>query len=85
LRAGGVAEGGAGVLVGTLGTEGHAASHFGVGPNLALERLNLEDFVLEQHLVFSYSFLDGLVLAGQGTDGFLLASLVLGLELLVTV
>ena len=45
-------------MVRTLRTERHAARHFRVRPDLALERLDLEDLVLEEHLVLVDGLLD---------------------------
>ena len=54
LVAGDIGEGRAGVVVGTLRTERDTAGHLRVRPNLALERLDLEDLVLEEHFVLWY-------------------------------
>jgi len=50
-------------MIRALRTESHAEGHFSVRPNLAFKGLNREDFVLEKHLVFFYSFLDRAVFA----------------------
>ena len=63
LAAGDVAEGGAGVVVGTLGSEGDAAGDLCVGPDLPLQWLYREDLVLEEHRVFIHRLTDRLILA----------------------
>jgi len=85
LGAGSVAESSAGILVWPLGTEGHTTCHFGVRPNFAFQRFNLENFVLEQHFVVINSLLDGLVLAGQSVQSLLLPAGDFALELIVVV
>jgi len=85
LGAGSVAEGSAGILIWPLGTEGHTTCHFGVWPNFAFKRFNLENFVLEQHFVVINRLLDGLVLAGQSVQGLLLPAGDFALELIVVV
>jgi hypothetical protein len=47
LRASGVAEGSARVMIWALRLEGHAARDLSVWPNFSLQRLDREDFVLE--------------------------------------
>lgn len=74
-----IGEGRAGVVVRALGSEGHTAGHLCVGPDFALQRLDLEDLILEEHLVFVDGVADGHVLAVQGRYCPLLASLHLGL------
>jgi len=85
LGAGSVAEGSAGILIWPLGTEGHTTCHFGVGPDFAFQRFNLENFVLEQHFIVINSLLYGLVLAGQSVKSLLLSTVELVLELVVVV
>ena len=69
-----IGEGSARVVIGALGSERHTAGHLRVGPDLAFKRLNLEDFVLEEHLVLLDGFPDAHVLAAKGGDGTLFAS-----------
>jgi hypothetical protein len=76
-----VGESRARVVVGALWAERHAAGHFRVWPDLALEGLNLEDFVLEQHFVLLNSFPDAHVFAVESGDGALLAPLEFRLSL----
>jgi len=80
-----VGEGSARVVVGSLWTESDAACHLRIGPDLALEGLDLEDLVLEEHLVFLNGFPDAHVLAVERGDGSLLASLHLLLSLRLVV
>ena len=68
-------------MIGSLWTEGHTAGHLGVGPDFALKRLNLEDFVLEEHLVLLDGLPDAHVLAAKSGHGALLSPLKLGLRL----
>jgi hypothetical protein len=72
LRASGVAESGARVVIWALRLEGHAASNFCVWPDLSLQRLDREDLVLEKHRIVLYSLADSLVLSLEGSDGLLL-------------
>lgn len=85
LVAGHVTEGRARVVVRTLWAERDAASHLGVGPDLAFEWLNLEDLVLEEHLVFVDGLLDGPVLASEGCDCLLLLANLALLELHIVI
>lgn len=87
LIASDVSEGSARVVVGALWAESDTTGHLRVGPDLALERLDLENLVLEEHLVFLNGFPDAHVLAVERGDGSLLASLhlLLGLCLVVGV
>lgn len=62
-------------MVGALGTEGHTAGHFCVRPNFTLKRLNLENLVLEEHLVLFYGFPDAHILAIESGHSPLLAPL----------
>lgn len=74
-------------MVGALGTESHTAGHLCVGPNFALKRLNLENFVLEKHLVLFDCLSDAHVFAIKRGNGSLLAPLhlLLGLSLIIRV
>lgn len=75
LRAGGVAESSARVVIRALRLEGHAASDLGVGPDFSLERLDREDLVLEQHRVVLYCLSDPLVLSLESCNSLLLCPL----------
>ena len=71
----------AGVVVWTLWAEGYTTGHLRVRPNLTLKGLNLENLVLEEHLVLLDGLSDAHVLAVEGSDSSLLASVLLGLGL----
>lgn len=81
LVTGDISEGCARVMVWTLWTEGHAASHLCVGPDFSFERLNLEYLILEEHLVLLHSLSDAHVLAVKSGHSPLLSSLELSLRL----
>lgn len=68
-------------MVGTLWAESHTTGHLGVWPDFTFKRLNLENLVLEEHLVLLDSLSDAHVLAVEGSDSSLLASIKLGLGL----
>ena len=68
-------------MIGSLWSEGHTAGHLSVGPDFTLKRLNLEDFVLEEHLVLLDGLPDAHVLAAESGHGALLSPLKLGLRL----
>ncbi len=72
-------------MVGALGTESHTAGHFCVWPNFTLERLNLENLVLEEHLVLFHSLPDAHILAIESGHSPLLAPLHLLLSLSLVV
>ena len=82
-----VGEGSAGVVVWALGTESDATGHLRVGPDLALEGFDLENLVLEEHLVFFNGFPNAHILAVERGHSSLLASLhlLLGLCLVIGV
>lgn len=69
LRTGDVAKSGAGVVIGSSWFECNATGNFGVWPDLSLQRLNIEDVVLEEHQVFIYSLSNALKLSCQSCDG----------------
>ena len=50
-------------MVRTLRFKRYTTGNLSVGPDLALERLNGEDFILEEHEVLLNSFSDALVLS----------------------
>lgn len=80
LRAGGVAESGARVVVWALRLEGHAAGDLSVWPDLALEGLDGENLILEEHWVVLNCLSDTLVLPLECGDSLLLSTLLLGLQ-----
>ena len=73
------------VVVRTLWSECHCASHFSVGPNFAFKRLDLENFILEEHFVLFNCFSDGSVLASKCCNGSLLFAFFLSSQLCVVV
>ena len=85
LRAGGVAEGGAAVVVGTLRPEGDAARDLGAWPDLTLQRLDGKDLVLEQHGIVVNRLSDALVLPAESGNSLLLVPLTFELELILVV
>lgn len=62
-------------MVRTLGSKGYTAGHLRVGPDLAFKWFDLENFVLEQHLVFINRLFDRCILAGQSRQDLLLFAL----------
>ena len=85
LRARGVAEGRARVVVRPLRLEGHAARDLRVWPNLALEWLYCEDLVLEEHGIVIDGLSDALVLARESGNRFLTGPGPLELELCLVI
>jgi hypothetical protein len=69
FRTGDVAEGCAGVVIGTLRAESHTARDLCVWPNLSLERLDREYFILEEHGILIYCFSNRLIFACQSCNG----------------
>jgi len=68
-----------------LGSEGNTACHLCVGPDFALQRLDLEDFVLEEHRILCNCLSDRLVLAAKGSKGLRLAALLFRCQLILVV